>query len=139
MARPRIFVSSTYYDLKHIRSSLDLFIGTLGYEPVLSEKGDIAFTHDRPLDDSCYREASTADIFVLIVGGRYGSEATSADKKPSRSFFERYESITKKEYESAVGRDIPVYILIETGVTLNIRHFFATKTTHRSGTHTLTQ
>jgi hypothetical protein len=42
MARPRIFISSTYYDLKYIRASLDLFIESLGFEPVLSEKGDIA-------------------------------------------------------------------------------------------------
>ena len=46
MARPRVFVSSTYYDLKHIRASLDLFIEQLGYESVLSEKGDIAYAHD---------------------------------------------------------------------------------------------
>lgn len=71
MPSPRIFVSSTYYDLKRIRASLDLFIDSLGYDPVLSEKGDIAYTHDRPLDESCYREAENSDIFVLIVGGRY--------------------------------------------------------------------
>ena len=127
MARPRVFVSSTYYDLKHIRSSLDLFIESLGYEPILSEKCDIAFSPDRPLDESCYREAATADLFVLIVGGRYGSEASSDDKKPTRSFFDRYESITRKEYESAVGRDIPIYILIETGVYSEYRTFLRNK------------
>jgi hypothetical protein len=127
MARPRVFVSSTYYDLKYIRSSLDSFIGTLGYEPVLSEKGSIAFVHAKALDESCYREASTADVFVLIVGGRYGSEASSDEKQPSRSFFERYESITKKEYESAVGRDIPTYILIEAGVYSEYQTFLRNK------------
>ena len=76
MAKPRIFVSSTYYDLKHLRSSLEDFIESLGYEPILSEKGDISFTPDTPLDDSCYREARNADIFILIIGGRYGTEAT---------------------------------------------------------------
>jgi len=116
MAKPRVFVSSTYYDLKHVRSSLDLFIESLGFEPVLSEKGDIAFTPDSPLDESCYREASNADIFVLIVGGRYGTEASGKQKMPGRTFFERYESITKKEYESAVARDIPVYVLVESAV-----------------------
>src|SRR5262249_31662243 len=116
MARPRVFVSSTYYDLKHIRSSLDLFVESLGYEPVLSEKGDIAYTADRPLDESCYREAASADIFVLIIGGRYGSEASGERKKPTHTFFERYESITKKEYESAVSRDVPIYIFVESGV-----------------------
>lgn len=80
MARPRVFVSSTYYDLKHVRASLDLFIESMGYDSILSEKGDIAYTHDRPLDDSCYRETETADIFVLIIGGRYGHEASPTDK-----------------------------------------------------------
>ena len=28
---------------------------------------DIAYTPDMPLDESCYREAGTADIFVLII------------------------------------------------------------------------
>jgi len=116
MAKPRIFVSSTYYDLKHIRASLDLFIDQLGYESVLSEKGSIAYAHDQPLDESCYREAKNSDIFVLIVGGRYGSEISgSSDKQPS-DFFARYESITKKEYETASQKEIPIYILIEKGV-----------------------
>jgi len=116
MARPRIFVSSTYYDLKHVRSSLDNFIDALGFDSVLSEKGDIAFSPDVALDESCYREAASADIFVLIVGGRYGSPTSAEEKKPSRSFFERYDSITRKEYESATERDIPIYILIEQNV-----------------------
>ena len=116
MAKPRVFVSSTFYDLKHVRSSLDLFIESLGFEPVLSEKGDIAFTPDSPLDESCYREAANADIFVLIIGGRYGTEASGKQKAPNRAFFERYESITKKEYESAIARDIPVYVLVENNV-----------------------
>lgn len=73
MARPRVFVSSTHYDLKHLRSSIENFIEQLGYEPVLSEKDSIAYLPDAPLDESCYREARNSDIFVLIVGGRYGS------------------------------------------------------------------
>lgn len=127
MAKPRVFVSSTYYDLKHIRASLDIFVDSLGYEPVLSEKGDIAYTHDRALDESCYREAENSDIFVLIIGGRYGSEASGTDKRSTATFFERYESITKKEYETAVARDIPVYILIEKGVYSEYQTFLRNK------------
>jgi hypothetical protein len=36
MAKPRVFVSSTYYDLKHLRSAIEAFIDSLGYEPILS-------------------------------------------------------------------------------------------------------
>lgn len=126
MPRPRIFISSTYYDLKHIRASLDLFIDSLGYDSVLSEKGDIAYTHDKPLDESCYREVENSDIFVLIIGGRYGSEASNTSRTQGKSQ-DRYESITKKEFESAIIKDIPAYILIEKGVHLEYRTFLRNK------------
>jgi hypothetical protein len=80
MAKPRVFISSTFYDLKQVRSSLEVFIRGLGFDPVLSEKGSIAYTPDVPLDESCYREAQGCDVFVLIIGGRYGSEV-SGDKR----------------------------------------------------------
>ncbi len=116
MARPRVFISSTYYDLRHIRTSLESFVGRLGYEAIVSEKGRIAYDPDLPLDESCYREASRADLFVLIIGGRYGSPASEDNIDPSPAFYERYESITKKEYEAAAAGDIPTYILVDTSV-----------------------
>lgn len=117
MAKPRVFVSSTYYDLKHIRASLSLFIDSLGYESILFEKGQIAFISDDPLDISCYSEAEAADIFVLIIGGRYGAPTSSTEfisKKPNQ--YTTYNSITRKEYETASENHIPTYILIEKGV-----------------------
>lgn len=116
MARPRIFISSTFYDLKHIRSSLEGFISDLGFEAILSEKGSIAYDPAMPLDQSCYREAETSDIFVLIIGGRYGSEISDSRSGHARGFFERYESITKAEFSSAYEKNVPTYILIERSV-----------------------
>jgi len=113
MARPRVFLSSTYYDLKHLRSSLENFIESLGFDAILSEKGKIAYAPDVPLDESCYREVGTADIFVLLVGGRYGSEASAARTTLPKTFYERYNSITRGEYRAALDRDLPIYILIE--------------------------
>ena len=52
MAKPRVFISSTYYDLKHVRSSLENFVESLGFEAILSEKGSITYSHDIPLDES---------------------------------------------------------------------------------------
>ncbi len=116
MAAPLVFISSTYYDLKYLRSSLSEFVKGLGYDPVLSEKGSIAYAPDDSLDESCYRSAKQSDIFVLIIGGRYGSLASSEDKKKTKGFFDRYDSITKKEYKAAQDEGVPTYIMIERGV-----------------------
>lgn len=129
MAKPRIFVSSTYYDLKHIRASLSLFIDSLGYESILFEKGQIAFVSDDPLDITCYREAEAADIFVLIIGGRYGSE-TSEVKIKNKTQNSDYNSITRQEYETASHNHIPTYILIEKGVYAEYQTYKRNKDNH---------
>jgi hypothetical protein len=113
MAKPRVFVSSTYYDLKHIRNSLEAFIDGMGYESVLYEEGDIPFHHDSPLDVSCYEEIKSCHILVLIIGGRYGSPASDVDIESGLDF---YNSVTKKEYETARKNDIPIYVFIEKNV-----------------------
>jgi len=56
MARPRIFISSTFYDLKQIRAELDMFIESLGYEPIRNEEGDIPYGKDEALEEYCYKE-----------------------------------------------------------------------------------
>lgn len=127
MARPRVFVSSTFYDLKHIRSSLDIFIDSLGYDSILSEKGDIAYTPEVALDESCYREVSTADIFVLVIGGRYGSPASREVREPLTQVYDRYESVTKLEHNEAVKRDIPIYILVESPVYAEYQTYLKNK------------
>jgi hypothetical protein len=127
MAKPRIFISSTYYDLKYVRASLELFVESLGYEPILSEKGDIAYTPDRPLDESCYREARNSDIYVLIIGGRYGSEASRSKGEQRKASDERYDSITRSEYKSAANENIPIYILIEKAVYTEYQTYLGNK------------
>lgn len=116
MAKPRVFVSSTFYDLKYIRSSIEQFIINLGFEPILSEKGSIAYNPDLPLDESCYNEAQMCDLFVMIIGGRYGAEITANRDDSLKQFYDRYISITRKEYESAKDKNIPIYIFIERNV-----------------------
>jgi len=119
MAKPRVFVSSTYYDLKHIRNSLESFIDSIGYEAVLFESGDIPFHHDQPMDESCYGEIHNCHMLVLIIGGRYGNPTSDSKKSKGKdldSAYERYNSITRKEYETARERDVPIFIFVEKNV-----------------------
>lgn len=119
MAKPRIFISSTYYDLKHIRNNIESFVESLGYEAVLFESGDIPFHHDTPLDESCYGEIHNSHMLVLVIGGRYGSPTSGSKKltgKEKEKAYEVYNSVTKKEYETARERDIPIFIFVEKNV-----------------------
>jgi hypothetical protein len=126
MSKPRVFVSSTYFDLRHIRRGIEEFIELLGYDAVLFESGDIPFTHLDSLDHSCYREIEACHILVLIIGGRYGSQI-SGDKGLDPDIREKavieYNSITKKEYETAREKDIPIYIFLEKGVANEYRTY----------------
>lgn len=105
MAVPRVFVSSTCYDLKYIRENLKYFINNMGYESVLSEEGDVFYAPDQHTHDSCLLEVHNCQIFVLIIGGRFGGNYLQEDK-----------SITNKEYEEAIKCKIPVFALVDKNV-----------------------
>jgi hypothetical protein len=127
MAKPRIFVSSTYYDLKHIRSNIEAFIKQMGYEAILFESGDIPFHHDKPLDESCYREIENSHIQILIIGGRYGSKVSEeVDEErdiDDNDIYKHYNSITKTEYLTAREKGIPIFIFVEKGVFAEYQTF----------------
>jgi Domain of unknown function (DUF4062) len=127
MARPRVFVSSTFYDLKHIRSSLENLINSLGFESILYERGQIAYLPETPLDKSCYNEVENVDIFIIIIGRRYGSEKSGSKEKNEKQFFDQNDSITMQEYKTAVERKIPTYILIEKSVHSEFKTYLKNK------------
>lgn len=105
MATPRVFISSTCYDLKHIRENLKYFVRTIGYEPVMSDNGDVFYDPNIHTHDSCLKEVETCQLFILIIGGRYGGTFKDDDK-----------SITNNEYKHAVLNNIPIFTLVEQAV-----------------------
>lgn len=125
MAKPRVFVSSTYIDLKHARRHIEGFIKSIGYDTVLFESGDITFRHDQTIDDSCYAEIDNCHMLVLIIGGKYGSPTseTSLTEENSEQEVKFYNSITKKEYETAREKNIPIFIFVEKGVLSEYQTF----------------
>lgn len=48
MKRPALFVSSTCYDLKQVRSDIRQFLEDLGLEPLLSEFDSFPINPDLP-------------------------------------------------------------------------------------------
>ena len=74
MAKPKLFLSSTFYDLRQIRTDLDLFVENLGYDITRNEEGDIPYGKDEALEEYCYKEIKGIDILISIIGGRYGTE-----------------------------------------------------------------
>ncbi|WP_406661556.1 DUF4062 domain-containing protein [Methanolobus sp. ZRKC3] len=131
MTKPRIFVSSTYYDLKHIRSSLEAFIENMGYAPILFENGDVPYKHKTSLDSSCYKEINTCHILILIIGGRYGSPSSENGKieKDENDTCPDYNSVTMQEYLTARESEIPIYIFVEKNVYSEYRTYRENKDT----------
>lgn len=79
MAAPKIFISSTYYDLKQERSNIADFIKSLGYEPVMHERAGVTYTQTETLEKDCYIEIQNCDILVCIIGNHFGSQSEGND------------------------------------------------------------
>lgn len=123
MARPRVFVSSTYYDLKYVRERLERFISAYCFDPILFESDEVFFNPNISLDESCYKEVENCHMMILIVGGRYGSLASEQKEK----YEKQYISITRKEYETARQKGIPVMAFVEQNVFTEYKTFMANK------------
>jgi hypothetical protein len=106
MARPRVFVSSTFYDLRILRAELELALTQLGFDSVLNERGRIPYEKDQRLEQSCYREISNCDIVVSIIGGRFGSS----------SAVDEHFSISQMELRAAVELDKQLFVFVDRSV-----------------------
>ena len=71
MAVPRVFISSTYYDMRHVRNAVKDFIESLGFEPVLSEQFNVFYQHGKSAQKSCLDEINKCDMYILIIGTQY--------------------------------------------------------------------
>lgn len=120
MAKPRIFISSTFYDLRQIRAELDKFIMSIGYEPVRNEEGDIPYGKEEELQKYCYREIDNVDILVSIIGNRYGSPARTESK-------DNEYSVTQLEIKTAYERNKQVYIFIDKNVLTEYETYLLNK------------
>lgn len=118
MAIPRMFISSTCYDLQEIRHNLRSFIKEFSYEPVMSEFGDIFYEFDAHTQDSCLREIEKSQMYILIIGNNYGS-IFHKEKKD----IEYPDSITLSEFKKSIEVNIPKIIFINKFVNYDYRNY----------------
>lgn len=104
-SKTTLFVSSTCYDLSQVRADLRDFSESIGLEPILSEFDSFPVNPNQNTLNNCLEAVKNrTDIFVLVVGGRYGS-ITDAGK-----------SITNLEYFEAKAKGIPKYVFVKEDV-----------------------
>lgn len=98
----KIYVSSTFEDLRAHRAALDTALRRMGHEVIGMEH--YVAEGSTPLG-RCLTDVKTADIYIVIVAWRYGFIPTAANPA--------CKSITELEYEAAVdsGRSILAFLL----------------------------
>ena len=105
MAKPRIFLSSTCYDLSIVRAELDRFLKEQGFEVINSEDKSFGVTPGMHSHTACISAVEPADFFLLLIGGRYGGTYIGSET-----------SITNEEYRAAEKLDIPRIVAVKRSV-----------------------
>ncbi len=107
----QVFVSSTYTDLIEERQAAVEAILDAGHIPAGMELFKAG--NDSQLK-TIYKWIDESDVYMLILGARYGSIETKSGK-----------SYTQLEYEYAVSKDIPVFavVLSDSFLTQKINSF----------------
>jgi hypothetical protein len=113
MAIPKVFVSSTCYDLQEERAQLERFISSYGFHPILSEYSGVYYDVDTHTHESCVNEVSHCDLFVLVISGRYGGKFKNGNG----------ESITQAEYNKARELDLPIFTFVKSDVSA-AQHYY---------------
>ena len=49
----------------------------MGYDTVMHEKAEVAYTQNTPPENDCYREIMGCEIVVCIIGAQFGSRSVN--------------------------------------------------------------
>jgi hypothetical protein len=93
MDRPTIFLSSTIYDFRDMRSAIKEHLEGNGCRVLASEFNDFTKPLDKHSYEACLATIEQADFFLLLIGTRVGGWYDEA----------RRVSITQQEYRTAYG------------------------------------
>ena len=121
--KPVVFVSSTCYDLKQVREDLkDFFEENYGFQTMLSEFDSFPIEPCKGTFENCIENVDkAADIFVLIIGNRYGYVMESG------------KSITNLEYLHAKAKGLPIYVFVDKQLYDNMKIWRSNKDANFTG------
>lgn len=88
---PKVFISSTVYDFKDIRSALKFYLEEHGYIVYTSESSDFKVDVKVHSYEACLNLIDECDYFILLIGSRVGCWYDKENKI----------SITRQEYRHA--------------------------------------
>jgi hypothetical protein len=107
----KVFISSTITDLQFVRQTLgDKIEAQLDHNVVMSESYSFDWT-GKNIIESCLKEVRNSDIYILVIGERYGSIIE-----------EEAISITQAEYRQAIASKKPILIVITNETWKMYRH-----------------
>lgn len=94
MKKGKVFISSTIYDFKDLRSAIKYWLSELGYEVYMSEYSDFPRNAEDNSYKTCLSTIEQCDWFILLIGDRVGGKIH--DDISGQTI-----SITRKEYRTA--------------------------------------
>lgn len=107
MSEPRnhikVFVASTIYNFQTELNQIFDLIDSYGYDVINSHKGTVDLDHTKSNLNICLDSVDECDVFVGFIRPDYGSGVLSPGAL----------SITHQEFQRAVRRNIPRFILVD--------------------------
>ena len=97
----KIFISSTVKDFGPVRAELKKLLSQDGTEVLLSEDGDFPVEPGQTSHDACLAALRDCNVFVLLIGHRYGGEYLNQNK-----------SITWREWDEAMSCGLSPIVLV---------------------------
>ena len=121
----KIYVSSTYEDLKEYRKAVYHALRRMRHDVIAME--DYVAQDQRPVQ-YCLKDVASCDIYIGIIGWRYGFIPEDKNENPNRL------SITELEYRKAKEKEIPCLIfLLDDRIKWPLRYIDGTRQSGTSG------
>src|SRR3989337_806306 len=106
MIGKKIFISSTYFNLKDLRAEIAKALKEWGYTPIWNESPDFPTKPGLHSHDICLDVVKECDIYLLIIDKRYGG-TYAGNKYPKEDI-----SITWYETKIALQEDKEIHTFV---------------------------